>query len=131
MLWSAVVILAVCLIYLRFFQLTRGQIVNALMPADTEALQEENIKNGFLRCGLYPLDPTANPTAHSSPPPPEVEPEPEEEYPPLSPQSQELISEVLEIYARGGVSEKRAKKLLRNMNVPGNFSCLLNLSMNF
>ncbi|XP_055346164.1 uncharacterized protein LOC129593737 [Paramacrobiotus metropolitanus] len=111
--------------------LSRAQIVNALMPADTEALQEENIKAGFARCGLFPWNPhaatieaqRADEAEANAEGPSEVDKVGREsddfDMPPLSPRQQEAVNQAFAVFAQAGVSLKRAKRLLRNMNVPG------------
>jgi hypothetical protein len=88
--------------------------------AAVEVFSAEVAKDGFMICGFCPLNPDADPSEKK-----ELSMLGDEDVieitldPPLSPETQEAVDEALAVFARAGVSEIRAKRLLRNMNVPG------------
>ncbi|GAV05690.1 hypothetical protein RvY_15783 [Ramazzottius varieornatus] len=95
--------------------LTRPQVVKSFAPAYS-LLNEEDIKDGFASCGIFPLNPNANPVVKKSLLPAyDGEMEEQEDISSLS----EVVEEAFEMYERAGLSRARAKRLLRNMNVPG------------
>ncbi|OQV21070.1 hypothetical protein BV898_04834 [Hypsibius exemplaris] len=99
--------------------LSRAQVVEAVMPAHKFFLGDALV-NAFRDCGLFPVSPHV--AAQGKIELPVAEDEDMVEITllqPPSPETQEAIAEALALFARAGVSEIRAKRLLRNMDVPG------------